>query len=413
MDRPARLRLSLARARVAALAAILAVVGAACDSGGPSAEAGAAATRTAATADATTSTTAAATEAELRCGGVAVGLLAPFSATDEDRALATELERGVHLAVADFQRAHPGCLVEVVPVDTGPGSAGASAAGKAVRHEGRVLAVIGPSRADDTGAMAPLAEAGVPVVSASATDADMGGRWDTFHRVVRPEGGEGAALARYVQEDLAARTVAVLDDGADASADVTAELTAELEGGGVRLVPVDPITPEMPDLGGTVADLRADPADVVVYVGAPALGGRLVKQLHDGGVTARVVGLGLFDPAFLDHAGGAAQDVLVVSDAAPVTQLASAADFVTAYRLAHFPASPGPFAAEAYDAAGVLLDAVAAGAVTRAQVEEHLDAVSYQGITGTIRFGEDGEGSAGLYLARVDGGAFVSAGRLR
>jgi branched-chain amino acid transport system substrate-binding protein len=160
-----------------------------------------------------------------------------------------------------------------------------------------------------------------------------------------------------------------------------------------------------------VVALRAEGVDTVVYAGDPALGGRLAKQLHDGGVEVTFVGAwGADDERFLDLAGGAGQGALVVTTRSHPTWEPAAAGFTTAYRLAHHPAGPGPYAAEAYDAAGVLLRAVTAGEVTRAGVEGHVDNLQWTGITGPITFDDEGRRELTLRLAEVQGGRFVPAG---
>ena len=83
-----------------------------------------------------------------------------------------------------------------------------------------------------------------------------------------------------------------------------------------------------------------------------------------------------------------------------------------AYRIANRPAGPGPFAAEAYDATGMLLHTLASGEVTRAGVEAHIDNLRWTGVTGLVAFDADGEPEVRLRLSQVRSGRFAPVGVL-
>ncbi len=76
--------------------------------------------------------------------------------------------------------------------------------------------------------------------------------------------------------------------------------------------------------------------------------------------------------------------------------------------------APGAYAVEGWDAAHVILRALASGQVTREQVARSLGALTQvEGLEGTRRFGPDGEPlepRALLRLYTVEGGRWVRAG---
>jgi ABC-type branched-subunit amino acid transport system substrate-binding protein len=105
-----------------------------------------------------------------------------------------------------------------------------------------------------------------------------------------------------------------------------------------------------------------------------------------------------------DLAGDAVDGMYYTSVAAPVSQFPGAAQYASDYQAAFNAAAP-PFSAQAYDATGICITAIAAaaeaagGAPNRAQV---LDAVRslppYAGITGTYAFNENGDPVPATYF---------------
>jgi len=106
--------------------------------------------------------------------------------------------------------------------------------------------------------------------------------------------------------------------------------------------------------------------------------------------------------AIVDIADGA----LLVSPCVPAP---TSGDFAAAYD-SEYQAMPGPYAAEGYDATNVLLDAIAAGKRTRADVLAFVKTYDHRGVTKTIRFDATGElvpSELASWLFKVNGTQLV------
>jgi branched-chain amino acid transport system substrate-binding protein len=94
----------------------------------------------------------------------------------------------------------------------------------------------------------------------------------------------------------------------------------------------------------------------------------------------------------------------------------SAKQFTADYK-AMFKTDPGTYSSEAYDATNILIAAMKkaaeAGTVTRQAVNDAVNQTDYQGITGHITFGPDGDLPAGegtVNLFQDKNGKIVSLG---
>lgn len=152
-------------------------------------------------------------------------------------------------------------------------------------------------------------------------------------------------------------------------------------------------------------------AGAVVYAGSSAArGARCAKDLAAAGFTGTGTSLGpVLAPAFLRDAGAAGEGWVFAEAYTDPTALPAAEAFTAAHR-ERFGAPPATWAAEAYDAVGL----IARAARTTSAVDAPRDGVAgrilstgYQGITRKLSFSASTHQvlpRPGIFLHRVDGG---------
>jgi branched-chain amino acid transport system substrate-binding protein len=166
------------------------------------------------------------------------------------------------------------------------------------------------------------------------------------------------------------------------------------------------------DFAATVTKVKDSGADTIFYGGYYAEAGLFVKQLRDAGVEATfVAGDGVKDPGFVEAAGAdAAEGAILTCPCGPPEDFE---EFFAAYE-AKFGEAPQTYGAEAYDAATAFLDAIANGAVTRADILAALSTMDIPGVTKQIKWDEVGEVSdTTVYAYTVEGGEIVGAGPIK
>lgn len=367
------------------------------------------------------------------CEPVAIAFVGPLSGSGS--ALGRPLRDGTALAVADHdasvrQRAPEGasppgaaCPVGLVELDTQGDPDQAVPIATQIANLPDVVAVVGPSLSGEAGAALPTFEqAGLAVVTPSATNAELGTRgWRSFHRMVTTDATQGPAAARYLTS-LGLRRLALVDDGSlygDGLTDLVASsvpgLAASIAGPAPTVVTRQVIDPASRDHTAVVREITASGADAVFFGGTDEPASRLVRQLREAGNTATfATSDAAFNETFLTLAGPAAEGALLTCPCAPaaVGGRPELRLFASRY-LDTYGVAPGPFAAEAYDATMLLLDAIEAEGASRAGVAAFLDRADQDGITRRVRFDERGEVAEGpVFIYRVEGSRFRAAGQV-
>jgi len=315
-----------------------------------------------------------------------IGLVAPFEGLH--RPLGYESLHAVQLAIDERNESGgvEGYLVELLALNDDQDPDWAPRRAREMTIDPDVMGVIGHVSGKTTAAAIPVyQDAGLPlIVPSSGADSSAGSTHHEIFWLVADDAALGAVAARYAVLQKGAQSLAVAGGGetlveifASTSRALGAEVRAYDSQGSLELAR---------ELGGSGADLLFLAEDGPVAA-------EILVGLRQVGVDLPVLGnVGLDSPQLAQIAGEAASDTVYLSYAPPVGETA----FAAAYR-ARWDADPGPRAALAYDAAGVLLDALARcislrGAPSREGVAEALASTrDYSGLTGSITFDQNGQ----------------------
>ncbi|GHJ35670.1 bifunctional serine/threonine-protein kinase/ABC transporter substrate-binding protein [Streptomyces sp. TS71-3] len=329
----------------------------------------------------------------------------------------TEQERGARLAV-DARNARSGARyrLALTTVDDHGRAADAESAARRLIADPGVRAVLGPTAEAAVNAANRLyAAAGMPMVlvasaglAPSHSDPDRNLRTQYVTRV--PDDGLGIALARYLTVVHPTRRTAVVEDlaGNAAGSDLARSFRAEPPGGGTAAVQT---VAEDDDPGPAVAQALSARPDAFVYAGtSPDRAATCARALTAAGFTgARVTLEPVMRSDFLRAAGRAAEGWVFAApytDAAAMTT-AAAREFTAAYRT-RYHASPGPWAAEGYDAVALLahaLDSLGDTTLSRSRLTDRLARTTLDGVAKPIRFTDSAthdldSGASFLYQVR-------------
>jgi branched-chain amino acid transport system substrate-binding protein len=185
---------------------------------------------------------------------------------------------------------------------------------------------------------------------------------------------------------------------------------------GVRSQLFEAIDPRATDYSAVVNKIRAVRPAAVYYGGYYPEAGRLVKQLRDRAVQAAFLsGDGSHDPGFVQAAGPVAAEGAEVTCpcADPTVPGRPAAGVFAAAYEKRFGTRPGAFSAEGYDAAGIFLEAVRRGHMTRSAILQFLEGGlgTYAGVTKDVAFQPNGEvGGGPVYVYVFRGGTLAFKG---
>ena len=333
--------------------------------------------------------------------------------TGANAQLGINIENGEKLAVAQYNATNPKNKVTIDAFDSqGDPSQANNGATKLIND--KVVAVLGPAFSGESAAADPIFEsAQIPNVSASATNVKLAQNgWKYFHRVLADDSLQGPADADYLVKTLKHTNVAVIDDNSTYGLGLADAVRGQITKDGGKDVLDDHVDPNGADYGSTVNKIVASNAQAVFYGGYYDAAGRLIKQLRAAGYKGDFMsGDGSEDDRFISDAGGAPAEGAYLSCAcADVTNEASAASFVSAYKQM-FNAPPAIYSAEGYDATNFMLAAIKAGNTTPVAVNKYLADNTWQGVTKDIKFLPNGNIAGGtIYVYKVENGKIVQIG---
>jgi branched-chain amino acid transport system substrate-binding protein len=339
--------------------------------------------------------------------------------TGENSGIVIPPRNGAQLAIDAYNATNPATKIELVPYDSQADPSQATTLAQQAIKTDKVVGMIGPAFSGESQQADPvLEEGGIPSISPSATNVTLGQKgWKFWHRIVANDAIQGAGVASYISGALAAKKVYVIHDNQDYSKGLADVVTAALKAKGVT-VSNDVIDPQGSDYASTVNKVKPAAPDAIFYGGYYAQAGRLLKQLREAGVTARLLsGDGSLDVGLAKGAGGTNADGSVVSCPCLIdpTGASSSASkkFADDYK-AKFNTAPAIYSGEGYDAATAFLEAIKAGKTDSASINTFLSSIDTPGITKQIKFAPNGEAAGGdVYVYLFKGAGYTLLGNTK
>lgn len=281
-----------------------------------------------------------------------------------------------------------------------------------------IIGIVGPAFSGETKAVLPsLDEASLVMVSASATNAALPTvvtGTSVFHRIIPDDDVQGKGLTDYFSKVLKPKSIAYVHDNSEYGKGL-AEGTQKLnEAAGLKTAVVEAIDPKASDFSAAVNKVKGSGADVLFYGGYYAEGGRLAKQLKDGGYRGKFIsGDGALDPGFVQNAGSQGEGALISCPCKLATEDGEGdlGKFAKAYNAKHSKV-PGTYSTEGYDAANILIEGISKGNTTREKLLEFVEGLdSYEGVSKDISFEDNGNVKAtDVFVYEVKGGKLVLVG---
>ncbi len=334
---------------------------------------------------------------------VKVGLVAPFEGLY--RPLGYEVLYAVKLAIRERNASGgvAGYMVEWVALNDDNEPAVAAQRAREMAVDPDVVGVIGHFSSPTTlAALEEYRRAGLALVtSAAAANAVTDSGYPNVYRLCARNDRLGQEAARYAVTELGAERLAILrgqEDLAEAFVLMATRLGATVAS----------------DVGADQVDwpvqIAAQDPDLIFFTGDVVTGSGLIVQARQEGVDVPFMGGGDWgSPKLMQIGGTTVEGTLYVTSAPALKEIGGADEFVVGYEaLSGQP--PGPQAIMAYEATGVLLEAisraiVAEGKPSRVAVTAQLAEIYFEGLIGPIAFDARGDRlDPVIYIHRVEAG---------
>lgn len=308
--------------------------------------------------------------------------------------------------------------INLVVGDNGAKADQAAAVAQRLISQDNVLAMIGPDASACAIPASEIAEGlGCPMISPWSTnpkttlDATTGKPKVNVFRACFIDTFQAQVLAKFVQNDLKAKTVAVLYDVASEAPNGQATLFKEtFEKNGGQVVAFETYTTGDRDFSAQLTKIKAANPEVIFlpayYNDVPLI----AQQARRLGITAPFVGSDAWSSPEIIKLGGADIEGSYFCNHYS-TQIATpeAQKFMADYK-AKYNQEPDDVAALTYDAFGLLTQAIkTAGKLDRTAVREALASIQkFDGVTGTMQFKPgSGDPIKSAVVLQIKDGKFV------
>lgn len=348
-------------------------------------------------------------------GPIRIGVPEPLSGTLA--AAGTDVANAARLA-AEHINARGGVLgrqIEVLVVDDAcDAQQGVQAVEKLVT-EG-IIAVAGGFCSGSSIPESAVAQrhGNLPFLAPGASNPQLTDRgYTNVYRLAVRDDQEAPVDVAYMIDVLGVSKIALLHDNTTYSKGLTTLVRDEAEKAGLDIVYFDAITPGAHDYNSTLTAIASHEPELLFYGGYYAEFGLLIKQWKTLGLDFKLMGGGgAWDPVILETASAAANDRNVSITTAPLGEFNPGTAKIAADFKARFGTEPGAYAVYEYDAVSVLVAAIEMAQTTDAEaVNNALHEITYDGLTGTIKFDEKGDRQGFPFIqVGIGDGRFVKVG---
>ncbi|MEY3952074.1 MAG: hypothetical protein RL320_876 [Pseudomonadota bacterium] len=330
---------------------------------------------------------------------VKIGHVAPM--TGNQAHLGKDNEGGAKLAIADLNKAGikiGGNPVQFVLVSEDDGAEPKQATPVAQKLiDAKVVGVVGHLNSGTTIPASRLYhDAGIPQISPSATNPKYTRQgYKTAFRVVADDVRLGGVLGRYAVSELKGKSIAVIDDRTAYGQGVADEFAKGVQSAGGKVIAREYTNDKATDFMAILTSLKGKKPDIIFYGGMDAVGGPMIRQMKQLGLSTKVMGGdGLCTAALPKLAGeGLGDNQVFCAEAGGVTGKYAQKD--KAFR-ERFKKEMGIevqlYAPYVYDATMALAEAMKkANSVESSKVLPALASLKMDGVTGPIAFDEKGD----------------------
>jgi len=321
--------------------------------------------------------------------------------------------KGITLAI-DEANAAGGVLGKkirlVVEDDQGKPEEALTAVTKLISKD-RVVALLGEFASSNSLAAAPFAQQSrIPMLSHGSTNPKVTQVGDYIFRACFIDPFQGEVMAKFASQTLKVKRVAILRDiKSDYSVGLADYFTKSFTAAGGTIVADESYSAGDKDFNAQLTSLKQKNAEAIFIPGYYTEIGLIARQARKLGITAVLLGGDGWDSEKLWEIGGEAlngsffSNHYSVDNPAPEIQA-----FVEKFKAAHGGA-PDALAALGYDAARVLIDAIArAGSDNPKAIRDALaQTKDFPGITGNITLNENRDAIKSAVVLEVQDGKFL------
>ena len=332
------------------------------------------------------------------------------SLTGKDASFGQTSPKGLTMALEELNAAGGvlGRKLELITEDNQTKNGESATVAKKLIARDKVVALVGEVSSGRSLEVAPIAQnSKIPMIAPAATNPEVTKKGDYIFRVCFIDPFQGTAMAKFAQEDLKAKKVAILFSVSNAYSVGLAKFFRETftQNGGTVVTEMS-FSEGDKDFRAQLTAVKAAGVEAVFVPSYYTEAALIVRQARSLGLNVPFFGGDGWEAPQLLEIGGEAMEGCYYSthfspqDTAPAVQ-----EFVAKYK-ARWNETPDAFSALGYDAGYVLVDAIKrAGTTDGPQLRDALAATrNFKGVTGVTTIDANRDASKPATILAIKGG---------
>lgn len=204
---------------------------------------------------------------------------------------------------------------------------------------------------------------------------------------------ENGPLIDWVVGDLGYKTFSIISDTSSYGETNVKAFQPMAEKKGAKILSVDSATVGTTDFRPILTKIKGLNPDAVYFGGVVMEGALARDQMGKVGLNRLFCAIsGIKDDKFLEVSGPAGEGVLTIKPGKPIEKLEGGAKFVKAYEAAGYREPFGAYGPNAYDSAGILLEAISkVGTDNKETIAKFIRSIKYKGLLGETTFDATGQ----------------------
>ncbi|WP_213975835.1 ABC transporter substrate-binding protein [Tepidanaerobacter acetatoxydans] len=340
---------------------------------------------------------------------IKIGTIGPLTGNIATYGLSTK--NGVEIAVEEFNQngGINGKPIKLISEDTrGEQTEAANAASKLIEQD-KVVAIVGGVISSETLTAGPIAnDAKVVMISSSSTAAGVPEIGDYIFRNCLSDEVQAIQLAEYAVKELGLKKFAIMFTNNDYGLSLKEAFEAkakELAG----VTAVETYNDGEKDFRAQLTKIKGTNPDALYIAGYYTEAAKIAQQAKDQGLNVQILGAdGFYSPVLLELGGDAVEGAVFTAGFFTDDPSENTQNFVKVYK-EKFNSEPDMFAAQAYDAAMILLTALknTDDQGKEALQQEMAKIKDFPGITGNTSFTDVGDAIKDIIILKVEDGKFT------
>jgi branched-chain amino acid transport system substrate-binding protein len=331
---------------------------------------------------------------------------------------------GIELAVEQINAAGGinGKKIQLIKYDNKSEPSEATALGKKLMTQDKVVAILGPATSGSFKATIPDAMKNkIPVASGSATADDVtvnkNGDVNTYaFRICFSDSYQGTAMAKYaVTKFNAKKAVVIMDSSSDYGKGLAENFVKTFEADGGEIIAKESYVAKDTDFNAILTNIKNKEFDVIFIPGYYNEAGLIIKQARDQGIKAPILGADGFDsPTLLELAGAdALNDIYFSNHYSSLDKDELVQEFIADFK-AKYNREPDAFNALGYDLAKFVVEGIGrAEALDGESVQKALASTKgFKGVTGSFDIDENNNPVKAIVVVGLENGVPATSEKL-